>query len=157
MSALVTTRVNDIETEDCAALSFRMKNGALATSSITLGASDDSSRIRLCFEGFTAESGTEPYAPARDGWTFTARDPRLQSEIDEVLAGVKPGLSSYCGYFEAIADALEGHPGREVTLEDGRRSIELVSAIYLSARSEKCVALPLDPSTQLYASLAPEL
>lgn len=155
LTAMATTRVNDIETEDCAAISLHMECGALATSSITLGASDDTTRIRLCFEGFTAESGEEPYAPARDPWKFTARAPIQQSEIDAVLETVTPGLSGYAGYFEAIADALEGQPGREVTLEDGRRSIELVSAIYLSARSGTHVALPLEQSTPLYASLAP--
>jgi len=39
--ALADTRVNEIETEDCAALAFRMENGALVTSSVTLGAGDD--------------------------------------------------------------------------------------------------------------------
>jgi predicted dehydrogenase len=64
LSAITTTRVNPIEVEDCAAISFEMESGALATSSITLGAGDDTSRLRFLFEGFTATSGTEPYAPA---------------------------------------------------------------------------------------------
>ena len=60
VSALADTRVNDIETEDCAALIFQMASGALATSSVTLGAGDDTTRLRFCFEGVTAESGTAP-------------------------------------------------------------------------------------------------
>jgi len=43
--AKLTTRVNDIEVEDCAALSIEMENGTLVTSSITLGASNDTSRL----------------------------------------------------------------------------------------------------------------
>jgi predicted dehydrogenase len=58
------TRVNPIETEDCAAISMGFANGALATSSVTLGAARDETRLRFVFRDLTATSGTEPYAPA---------------------------------------------------------------------------------------------
>ena len=145
VSAMLATRVNEIETEDCAALSLRMETGALVTSSITLGAADDSSRMRLCFEGVTVESDHAPYSLAAKPWTFTARAPRLQSEIDAVLATIGTTPTGYDGMFAAIADALDGAPGREVTIQDGRRSVELVTAIYASARSGAPVTLPLDP------------
>ena len=143
ISAMLATRVNEIETEDCAALSLRMESGALVTSSITLGAADDSSRMRLCFEGVTVESDHAPYSLAAKPWTFTARAPRLQSEIDEVLAAIGDTPTGYDGMFAAIADALDGAPGREVTIQDGRRSVELVTAIYASARAGSPVSLPL--------------
>jgi len=83
--AALTTRVNDIEVDDCAALSIRMECGALVTSSVTLGAATDTSRLRFCFERLTAESGTAPYAPAEDEWTFAARAPLEQESINQVL------------------------------------------------------------------------
>ncbi len=144
------TRVNDIETEDCAALSIRMKSGALVTSSITLGAATDTSRLRFCFEGLTAESGTAPYTPAQDNWTFTAREPFLQSEVDAVLEGLATPPAGYVGLFDAIADALDGNPGREVTLDDGRRSLEFVTAVYLSSRLDRPVSLPLSELDDCY-------
>jgi Predicted dehydrogenases and related proteins len=58
--AKLTTRVNNIEVEDCAALSIEMENGTLVTSSITLGAANDISRLKFCFEGLTAETGASP-------------------------------------------------------------------------------------------------
>ena len=66
LSALTTTRVNEIETEDCASISFAMTSGALATSSITLGAATDETRLRFVFERLTATSGTAPYAPGAE-------------------------------------------------------------------------------------------
>ena len=51
--AETATRVNAIEVEDCAALAIRMDSGALVTSSVTLGAAENTSRLRLMFEGFT--------------------------------------------------------------------------------------------------------
>lgn len=139
--AMADTRVNKIETEDCAALSFRMKSGALATSSVTLGAAEDTSRLRFCFEGFTAESGTLPYRPAEDTWRFIARAPTTQDQIDSVLATVADGENGFAGFVEAIADALEGRGGKEVTVHDGLQSIELVTAIYRSVREGKPVRL----------------
>lgn len=139
--AMADTRVNKIETEDCAALSFRMKSGALATSSVTLGAAEDTSRLRFCFEGFTAESGTLPYRPAEDTWRFIARAPTTQDQIDAVLATVADGENGFAGFVEAIADAMEGRGGKEVTVHDGLQSIELVTAIYRSVREGKPVRL----------------
>jgi predicted dehydrogenase len=151
----VATRVNDIEVEDCAALAIRMEEGARITSSVTLGAAGNTSRLRLMFEGFTVESDHAPYSFAEKGWTFTARAPRQQAEIDAVLATVAPPKLGYAGLFAAMADALDGHGGREVTLEDGRRSLEFVSACYASAREGRPVALPLGPAHPLYGSWLP--
>jgi len=151
----LATRVNDIEVEDCAALSIRMEEGALVTSSVTLGAAGNTSRMRLMFEGFTVESDHAPYALAEAGWTFTARAPRTQAEIDAVVAGVAAPKLGYAGLFEAMADALDGRPGREVALADGRRSLEFVTACYASARSGRPVPLPLGPGHPLYGSWLP--
>lgn len=156
LSASCATRVNDIETEDCAAVMFEMESGALATSSVTLGAANDTSRLRFCFEGLTATSGTAPYAPASDRWEFLARAPAQQQAIDDVLAAVTPSASGFTGFFEALHDALNGQSGREVLLQEGRRSLELVSAIYLSAQTGHRVTLPLGPDDAVYDSWIPQ-
>lgn len=143
VSAFLGTGVNDIEVDDCAAISMRMESGAVATSSVTLGAAVNTSRLRFCFEGLTAESGTLPYAPVEDQWTFIARGQVRQEEIDDVLAGVTNPLPGFAGFLYAVAEALNGRQGNEVTFEDGRRSIEMVSAIYQSARTGQSVKLPI--------------
>jgi len=156
VSAFVATRVNAIEVEDCAAISFRMASGAVATSSITLGAATDTTRLRVSFERLTLESGTAPYAPADDTWTFTARDAVDQARVDAVVAAVGPIRSGFAGLLETLADALEsGEDGAAVTAEDGRRSIELVAAIYASARAGRAVTLPLSPTLDIYRDWAP--
>ena len=109
--AKLSTRVNNIEVEDCAALSIEMGNGALVTSSITLGAAEDISRIKICFSNLTVESAgspDKPYNPADDEWKFLAREPVTQNQIDEVLSNVQLTKSWYAGMFEEIANKLEG-------------------------------------------------
>tara|TARA_B100001121_G_scaffold14572_1_gene11805 strand:+ start:1849 stop:2949 length:1101 start_codon:yes stop_codon:yes gene_type:complete len=157
--AKLTTRVNDIEVEDCAALSLEMENGALVTSSITLGASNDTSRLRFCFEGLTIESGAspdKPYNPADDEWTFLARSPVTQNQINEVLSKVKQPKSWYAGMFDEIANKLDGCQSDEVRLIDARKSLEFVTAVYDSSRHNKNIKLPISKLNPLYNSLLPK-
>lgn len=154
--AHVATRVNDIEVEDCASISLKMESGALVTSSVTLGAANDTSRLRLCFENLTAESGDLPYAPAEGTWRFLARGSADQGAIDAVSEGVGDVPTGYVGLFTAISDALDGKTGREVTLADARRSLEFVSAVYESARSGQPVNLPMDAQSAYYHGWLPD-
>ena len=135
-----------------------MANGALASSSITLGASDDTTRLKFCFENLMAVSGSLPYAPAEDTWTFTARGTTSQSQIDDCLEEVNSydtAKAGFAGFFEALADKLDGVAEDHVSIEDGRRSLELVSAIYHAARTAQTVALPLTSDSPVYNGWTP--
>ncbi len=153
--ALTATRVNPVEVEDCAALVFETASGALVTSSVTLGAAGNLSRLRMCFEHFSAESGLAPYHPGGEGWTFTARDPARQAELDRAskeAAAVAPG---FAGLLAELALALDGRPAELVSAAEARGSIELATAIYRSARSGAAVTLPLGVSDADYEGWAP--
>ena len=157
--AKLATRVNNIEVEDCAALSIEMRNGSLVTSSITLGAANDTSRLRFCFEGLTVESGAspdKPYNPADDNWTFLAREPITQKQVDEILEKTKTSKSWYAGMFDEIANRLDGKKSDEITLSDARKSLEFVTAVYNSFREEKNINLPISKENALYNSWLPK-
>jgi predicted dehydrogenase len=142
--AKVATRVNAIETEDCAAICLEMASGALVTSSLTLGAADEISRFRFCFAELTAENpGVPPYRPAEGDWHFLPRGARRQSEIDAVLRDFAPRREGFAGLFEAIHPALDGTAPWPLTLQDAYRSLELASAIYYSSATDTAVELPL--------------
>ncbi|PTX54213.1 putative dehydrogenase [Litoreibacter ponti] len=150
VTAMLDTRVNAIETEDCAAITFQMESGALVTSSATLGAADNTSRLRLVFEGFTAESGLAPYAPASAAWTITPRA-RSAAEIDAALAEVTAPPLGFTGFLAAIASGSGA-----VTLAEGRASVELVTALYASARAGGAPeSLPLPKDHALYGGWRP--
>ena len=145
----------DIEVEDCAALSIEMENGTLVTSSITLGAANDTSRLRFCFEGLTAESAAspgKPYNPADDNWFFLPRTPITKMQIDKVLSNVIQPKSWYAGMFDEIANKLDGKYSDEVTLEDARKSLEFVTAVYKSSRNNILIKLPIEKKDPLYNS-----
>ena len=155
VTARLATRVNDIQVEDCGALAIEMASGALVTSSVTLGAANDTSRLRIVTEGLTAESDHAPYAPAAKSWNFTARAPHAQAEINEVLTRVTAPPMGYAGLFSAISDALDGKENAAVRLADGRQSLDFVTAVYASARTGERMTLPVSKDNPLYADWRP--
>ena len=154
--AFTATRVNPIEVEDCAAVALRMRDGSLATLSMTLGSSGEISRLRFCFENLTAESSLAPYTPGRDPWTFTARFPEFQAEIDRALDGYRPQGEGYTRQFELFHAAVaEGAPP-PVTLADARASLELITAMYHSAETGMPVRFPIGADHPKYRSWLPD-
>lgn len=154
--ARASTRVNPIETEDCAAAVLEMADGSFATLSVTLGAEEDMSRLRFCFAGLTAESNRSPYNPGAAPWRFIAADPDRQVAVDAAVAEVTPGPERNAGQFLRLHKALtEGGP-LPVSLADARPSLELLTAAYHSARSGEVVRLPLGRDHPLYGGWLPD-
>ena len=153
--ARTATRVNPIETEDCASAALEMVDGSLATLSVTLGSRVEISRLRFCFEGLTAESSLNPYGPGAEPWSFHAADESAAKRIDEALAGFVPEPEHYAGQLARFHRAIEEDGPLPVGIDDARASLELVTAMYGSARSGEVVALPLDATSPGYESWLP--
>ena len=156
VAAMLDTRVNAIETEDCAALSMRSKQGALITSSITVGAADNSSRFRAIFEHATVTSGRTPYHVGAPQWTIEASNPDKQAALDAAIAQIPDIPIRFDGLFADIHNKLSGRADLYLpSLQEGYHSIELITAIYLAARSKTTVALPLPPDSKLTTGWIP--
>ena len=135
-----------------------MESGALVTSSVTLGAANELSKLRFCFADLTAESpGVPPYRPAEGEWTFVPRGNCKQADIDAALQGLLPQSENFAGLIEALHPALDGAAAWPLTLQDAYRSLELVSAIYYSSATDTAVELPLSSDHPVRAGWAPWL
>ncbi|MEO0542723.1 MAG: Gfo/Idh/MocA family oxidoreductase [Pseudomonadota bacterium] len=163
VGAMVDTRVNPIEVEDCAAINIRFASGALATSSITLGNSDDRSRLRFVFENMSIESGLNPYAPGDAQWKFEARNPLTQADIAMALTEINQDIADrpqgYPGEFLALYRVLQGRAPEQaglVAASAGVQSIELVTAIYKSARDGMQVSFPMDRTDPMCSDWVPQ-
>jgi predicted dehydrogenase len=145
LRAMAATRVNDVETEDCAVAIGRTDDGALVTMNVTLGAASESSQLVWHFDNVTITSSTEAYDPAAGPWSFEFRRSRFAEEAERVWADMPPAGSQYTGQFERFVDALCGGTDAAfpVTLADSRASLELVAAWYHSARTGSVETLPL--------------
>jgi predicted dehydrogenase len=159
--ARTSTRVNDIETEDCASASIELDGGAYVTLSATLGSAAEISRHRFVFAGLVAESNTDAYTNSSDPWTFTADTPELQADVDAILADFDVEAEGYHRQFElfhaAITAAGDDLAEAElpVTIADARRSIELVTAMYASSRDGGGVDLPIASTHPYYGGWQP--
>lgn len=153
--ARTSTLVNDIEVEDCAAVTLRFASGALATLSATLGSAAEISRHRFTFEHLSAESGTEPYSNGSDPWTLTVADPEHQARVDAAVAGLGERGEDYVGQLERYAEARATGAPPPVTLDDARTVLEVVTAMYISSRTDREVALPLAPDDPAQAGWRP--
>jgi predicted dehydrogenase len=150
-----TTLVNAIEVEDCAAASLELQDGSLATISATLGSPEELSRHRFHFANLSAESGTDPYESSADPWRLTPDSDEAGAAIDERLAGWVERPEGWWGQFERFADALDAAEPPPVTLADARASVELITALYHSARTGTDVALPLASDHPRYGGWLP--
>ena len=153
--ARATTRVNPIEVEDCASVSLEMADGSLAALSATLGSPVEITRHRFCFSNLVAESNTRPYSNSGEPWQFTADTPELEAQIAAALEGFTPLPEGFPGQFYRFHQALRGGGEIPVTLADARASLELITAMYYSARAGEEVDLPLREDHPNYGSWLP--
>ena len=154
--AHLATRVNDIEVEDCAAVSLGMENGSVATLSVTLGAAEEISRLRFMFSDLTVESASaEPYRPGMDPWHFKGKTPEIDAAIHAALADFKPALESFEGQFALMHACITAQAPTPVSLHDARQALELITAIYHSAETATAVSLPIAQDHPKYGNWTP--
>ena len=154
--AKLATRVNDIEGEDCAAITVELANGSLAVLSATLGAAEELSRLRFVFRDMTVESASpEPYRPGMEPWHFKGKTAQVDAAIEAAFADFEPTLESFAGQFARIHACITQGAPTPVTLADARASLELITAIYYSAESGTPQTLPIAPDHPRYASWVP--
>ena len=148
--AKTKTLVNPIETEDCAAAVLEMADGSLATLSVTLGCEEEISRLRFCFDGLTVESSHSAYNPGTTPWRFVCADAERQQVIDDAVAEAPTGPEQNAGQFIRLHKALTEGGELPVSIEDARRSLELLTAAYHSTRTGQAVHLPIGDDHPLY-------
>ena len=137
----IATRVNDVETEDCAVAIARTIDGGLMSMNVTLGAAVESSRLTWNFEHVSIESTTDPYHPARRPWKFDYRDDATAAAAARVMAASMSQVGEqYVGQFQAFVDGIE-HGRLPVSLDDAQDAIALAAAWYTSAETGSWVDL----------------
>ncbi len=155
VAAHLATLTNHIETEDTAAISLGMADGSLASFSVTTGSAVEISRHRFCFSNLVAESNLLPYANTGDAWTFVGDTPEIDARIAEALEAFEPLAEGKEGQVYRYARALRTGQELPVTLADARASLELITAIYHSARTRQMTELPIGRDHPLYAGWQP--
>lgn len=142
MSATIGRR---IEVEDTAVMNVRWRSGALGSANVTMLTYDQNLEGSVLILG---EKGSVKIGGVAinkvETWKFAEPDP-----MDESVKAASYETSSVYGnghfpYYKNVIDVLKN---AEKPLTDGReglRSLELLTAAYLSSRSGQKVSLPLE-------------
>jgi predicted dehydrogenase len=142
--ARTASLVNDVEVEDCASLSMKMANGSLASLSATLGSAREISRLRFCFQNLTAESNHMPYSNSDDPWMFNGDTETADKQIQHTLTKIQIARSDFEEQFAGFYAAVCHNEKLPVDLSDARNLIEIITAVYESAQTNRPVDLPIE-------------
>ncbi|MDE2136625.1 MAG: Gfo/Idh/MocA family oxidoreductase [Gammaproteobacteria bacterium] len=138
-----TTR--DIQVEDTGVLSVRWRNGALGSMSVTMLAYPQNYEGSITILG---DKGTVRIGgvAVNEIQTWQFAEPK---DYDEQIREASYQTTSVYGfghplYYKNVIDALRGDDEPETDGREGLRSLEVLTAAYLSARDGKTIALPLE-------------
>ncbi len=149
-----------IEVEDTAVGSLRFKNGALGQILVTNSANpalygrvqingSTGASLGVQTDGgsmFVAGMSTITEPPINDVWTIPGEEPlkaRWQKEDAAFFASIDPVAHYHELQIRDFLQAVQERRPPLVTGEDGRRTVELFTAIYRSSRTKSAIVFPL--------------
>lgn len=151
-SVLANTGHDNAEVEDLS-VSIAEYPGALAT--VTASVVDHGEEQALIFQCEKAKiafpysvfaSQTQP-----NGFPLAEADEAFDREAEAYLSQLPPlQYEMHVGQLENVLSALENSTEPAITGEDGRRTIELITAIYKAGASRQAATLPLQPDDPFY-------
>lgn len=142
--ALTKTRLRDIEAEDTACLSVEWESEAVGSVNVTMLTYPENLEGSITILGEKGSVKVGGNAVNRiDLWRFES-----QSQDDKEVDSAGYTTNSVYGfghpkYYANMINALKGIENAMCLGEDGLKSLELLSAAYQSAKSNKPVSLPL--------------
>jgi UDP-N-acetyl-2-amino-2-deoxyglucuronate dehydrogenase len=145
--AMSTTALANIEAEDTAVVTLRFKNGALGVIEATTAVrpKDLEGSISILGEGGSVEIGGFAVNKMKE-WSFV----RPQDGDDAVMEKYSVNPPSVYGfghqaYYEHVVDCIKNNRQHLVDGLTGRKSLELINAIYESIETGKEVSLRFKP------------
>ena len=152
--AMMTNVAHDnAEVEDLSAAIFKYPNGALTqlTASVVHHGEDqkiviqgDKARISAPWQTFASVS-------ADNGFPQPANDTQREAQLDDVFQQtLKLDWTLHAGQINDMLQAIERHTTPLVDGVQGKRSLELITAIYKSAITRSVVSLPIRRDDPFY-------
>lgn len=143
--AYTGTLARDIEVEDTGVAAIRWRNGAMGTLNVTMLTypKNMEGSITILGEKGSVRIGGVAVNDIQT-WEFTE-----SHEDDEKVKNASYETTSVYGfghplYYDNVINTLRGEAEAETDGREGLKSLELLIAMYLSARDGKRVALPLE-------------
>lgn len=147
VQAMSTTALVNIETEDTAVVTLKFANGALGVIEATTAArpKDLEGSISILGEKGVVEIGGLAVNEMRT-WRFVDADPE-DAEVMQKYSVNPPNVYGFGhqAYYEHVVDCIQNASPQLVDGMEGRRSLELINAIYESIETGQEVRLRFTP------------
>lgn len=145
------TSHDNAEVEDISIAVLKYKNGALGQ--ITSSVVHHGEEQQVIFQGKKARISTpwKVYASVSQSNGFPKRNEALEQEIEDYYESLPEAkYTNHTPQIDDVLGALES--GRKVLIsgEDGKKALELITAIYKSAITREPVKLPLSKEDSFY-------
>ena len=143
----------NIEVEDFSAAIVRFRSGAMGQITSTVLAQQNLDRIDISGTRAGVSLPWSIYATTQREDGFPAPNPEVKAEIEAIAARVpEPRLKGHAAQIEDLLDAIESDRKPLVDGVEGRRAIELITGIYMSATLGGRVEFPLNPASPFYST-----
>ncbi|MCL6459513.1 MAG: Gfo/Idh/MocA family oxidoreductase [Gorillibacterium sp.] len=151
-AVISNTSHDNAEVEDLSIAILSYPNGSLAQ--ITSSVVHHGQEQQLVFQGERARISApwKVYASTSQENGFPERNPALEEEIEQVYNSLVPVIySGHTGQIDNVLQAIENN-SLQVLIDgqEGRKTLELITAIYEAAITAKPVNLPLTKSSKFY-------
>jgi len=151
-SVLANTGHDNAEVEDLS-VSVMEYPGALAT--VTASVVHHGEEQQLVFQcekaKLAAPYGVFASQPQPNGFPLKEPDEGFEKDVQAFLAALPPlPYEMHVGQLENVLSAIERGVSPAITGEDGRRTIELITAIYKAGSTRAAAALPLSADDPFY-------
>lgn len=147
--AMMDTLGRNIAVEDTGILNLRWKSGALGSMNVTMLTYPKNYEGSLTILG---EKGTVKIGGTAvneiQTWEFADQLPE-DEKIVEVNQMTMSNLSSHIPYYENVIQVLRGETEPHIDGREGLKSLEILTAAYLSAKNNNTISLPLEIINEL--------
>jgi predicted dehydrogenase len=135
----------DIQVEDTSAATVRWRNGAIGQIVVTVNAQDNRSRLEIFGDDLQAVSSQDAYGPTATPFVLASIDPAAADAAAQWAAEQRPNETKHLHVpmLADFLDAIEHNRSPLVTVDECRRSMELITGMYKSAMTGQRVTFPI--------------
>lgn len=145
VQAMIGTLAREIEVEDTGVVNIKWKNGALGSVAVTMLTypKNYEGSITIIGEHGTVSIGGEALNEINH-WEFKEKNDQDNSIYDSNYKSRSVYGNGHLKYFQNVIDVFQKKSTPAVDGFEGLKSLELLIAIYESAKANKTILLPID-------------
>jgi predicted dehydrogenase len=145
----------DIQVEDTSLASVRFRNGAIGQIIVTVNAQDNRSRLEIFGDNLQAVSSGSAYGPTGSPFLLASTDPAKAESAGAWASERVPDETKHL-HVPVLSDFIDAIASKRpplVTVDEVRRSMELITGMYKSAMTGARVVFPIRQDDPWYRQI----